>query len=101
MANFQYCEIPEIPTELNLNAKDRCYLYRAISQNETKFAIDWMTKWKDISLTDENDQRGVLWQCIIHKNQELINYLLANKLANIEQVIEFQRSNNFSIDIFK
>jgi hypothetical protein len=51
-SNIRYCSgSPDISTEIDVNNSDRCYLYRAVGQGETRKAIQWLSLWKDISLT--------------------------------------------------
>jgi hypothetical protein len=88
----KYCSgPPDIPADIDVNNSDRCYLYRAVGQGETIKAIQWLDLWKDTSLTNSNDRNGVIWKCIIHKNEELIQYFLDNRLTSIDTVERMQK----------
>ena len=79
---------PPISTTILVDQPDRCYLYRAIAQNKTDLAIDWLNRWKDEELTSTQDRSIVLWECIKTDNVELIKYLLEHKLATEDQVTQ-------------
>jgi hypothetical protein len=89
----KYCSgPPDIPTDIDVNNSDRCYLYQAIGQGETSKAIQWLNLWKDTSLTNSNDRDGVIWKCIIHKNEELIQYFYSNGITSVENVQRLRQS---------
>ena|SRR5258706_1423715 len=85
---MQYCSSPPpISTTILVDQPDRCYLYRAISQNETDLAIQWLNLWKDTQLTETQDRVLVLWECIKKNNETLIEYLLEHKRVTSDQVM--------------
>jgi hypothetical protein len=89
----RYCSgSPPIPTAIDVNNSDRCYLYRAVGQGETIKAIQWLDLWKDTSLADPNDRNGVVWECIKEQNEELIQYFLDNGLISIETIERMRQS---------
>lgn len=73
---YYYCiNPPSISPTLDINKSDRCYLYRAITQNNNIFALEWLNKWAKEALINASDRSLVLHQCTKYKNKELIDKL--------------------------
>ncbi len=68
---------PISPT-INLESPDRAYLYRAIDQGQTEKAIQWINKWKDVSLTDPYDCSLVLSRCRQLNRTKIVKHLQEN-----------------------
>ena len=81
---------PPIDMTIKVNNPDHAYLYRAIHQDKTDLAIDWLNRWKDTHLKDVSQRTSVLWECVKIGNEKLINYLLENELVTSDQVEKAQ-----------
>lgn len=62
------CSPPSIPMDLVLESSDMCYIFRAVAQNNTDFALKWMNKWKNESRF-KGLASSVLWACLNQKGQ--------------------------------
>ena len=80
------CMPPPISPTIRLDKKDLCYLYRAINQDETDLAIQWMDKWKDEALVKATNRSMVLWDAIRNKNETVIEYMVKHELVTEKQV---------------
>ena len=79
------CQPPTIPTTIDVNDPERCYLYRAIFQGKTDLAIQWLDQWATSSL-NADDKTSVLWECVKRENEALISYLLGRHLVTQQEL---------------
>lgn len=92
------CSPPLLDETIYVDKPECRYLHRAISQNKTSLAIEWLNKWKNEPLAEmlngEKNWDYVLWQCVTKYNDELISYLLKHNLVTIDQVEKLKKEND-------
>lgn len=93
-----FCTMLPVPTELDIDSSDFCYLFRAVSQGNSDFAIKWMEKWKNDCPKLKEHIANVLWTCVCGNDEKVIEYLLANHLITQAMLVhsrnELERLNS-------
>jgi hypothetical protein len=81
---------PVMPTNIDMDSNDLCYLYRAIDQNETELAKQWIGKWGRQSINEKSKQCAIIWSCLQMNNEILLDALLSHKLVLQEDIAELR-----------
>ena len=84
-----YCSPPTVPTELKLESGDICYLFRALDQCNSDFAILWLEKWKNNCPSLEDKLSSVIFKSVVHHIEPVIAYLLSEGMVT-QSMVDFQ-----------
>lgn len=79
---------------IKVNSPNHKYLHRAIKQDKTDLAIEWLNRWGEVLSEDTTAMNSIIRYCIRKNNEDVIKYLLDHHLVSEDKVMIIRRQNN-------